>query len=136
MFAKKYASVIQGLKTMLEIQDKNKVRLDYNLLSNLAFSILNEKTLHDAKEGEEGEKEKEGEKKEEETKQVHLDEDLFEHLNEVLSGLEEKLDEEYEEEEEEAEKEKEVTENDRQFLIKKLTELFDQIQKMVALERC
>lgn len=128
MYAKKYASVIQGLKTMLEMQDKNKVSLDYNLLSNLTFSILNEKTLHDAKEGEKAEEKKE----ETTTKQVHLDEDLFERLNEVLSGLEEKLDDEYEEEEE-TEKEKEVTENDRQFLIKKLTELFDQIQKMVAL---
>lgn len=128
MYAKKYASVIQGLKTMLEMQDKNKVSLDYNLLSNLTFSILNEKTLHDAKEGEK----KEEKKEETTTKQVHLDEDLFERLNEVLSGLEEKLDDEYEEEEE-TEKEKEVTENDRQFLIKKLTELFDQIQKMVAL---
>ena len=131
MYAKKYASVIQGLKTMLEMQDKNKVVLDYNLLSNLTFSILNEKTLHDPKEGE-----KKEEKKEEATttKQYHLDEDLFERLNEVLSGLEEKLDEEYEDEEEEKD-EKEVTENDRQFLIKKLTELFDQIQKMVALAR-
>ena len=124
MYAKKYASVIQGLKTMLDMQDKDEVRLDYNLLSNLTFSILNEKTLHDTKEGE---------KKEEEAKQVHLDEDLFEHLNEVLSGLEEKLDDEYEDEAEEESKEKEVTENDRQFLIKKLTELFDQIQKKVAL---
>ena len=125
MYAKKYASVIQGLKTMLDMQDKNEVRLDYNLLSNLTFSILNEKTLHDTKEGEK--------KEEEETKQVHLDEDLFDHLNEVLSGLEEKLDDEYEDEAEEESKEKEVTENDRQFLIKKLTELFDQIQKKVAL---
>lgn len=125
MYAKKYASVIQGLKTMLDMQDKNEVRLDYNLLSNLTFSILNEKTLHDMKEGEK--------KKEEEAKQVHLDEDLFDHLNEVLSGLEEKLDDEYEDEAEEESKEKEVTENDRQFLIKKLTELFDQIQKKVAL---
>lgn len=124
MYAKKYASVIQGLKTMLDMQDKNEVRLDYNLLSNLTFSILNEKTLHDTKEGE---------KKKEEAKQVHLDEDLFDHLNEVLSGLEEKLDDEYEDEAEEESKEKEVTENDRQFLIKKLTELFDQIQKKVAL---
>ena len=126
MYAKKYASVIQGLKTMLDMQDKNEVRLDYNLLSNLTFSILNEKTLHDSKEGEKKEEE-------EEAKQVHLDEDLFEHLNEVLSGLEEKLDDEYEDEAEEESKEKEVTENDRQFLIKKLTELFDQIQKKVAL---
>lgn len=126
MYAKKYASVIQGLKTMLDMQDKNEVRLDYNLLSNLTFSILNEKTLHDTKEGEK--------KEEEEAKQVHLDEDLFEHLNEVLSGLEEKLDDEYEDEAEEENKEKEVTENDRQFLIKKLTELFDQIQKKVALQ--
>mgnify|MGYP000681409125 CR=1 FL=1 len=125
MYAKKYASVIQGLKTMLDMQDKNEVRLDYNLLSNLTFSILNEKTLHDTKEGEK--------KEEEEAKQVHLDEDLFDHLNEVLSGLEEKLDDEYEDEAEEESKEKEVTENDRQFLIKKLTELFDQIQKKVAL---
>ena len=125
MYAKKYASVIQGLKTMLDMQDKNEVRLDYNLLSNLTFSILNEKTLHDTKEGEE--------KEEEEAKQIHLDEDLFDHLNEVLSGLEEKLDDEYEDEAEEESKEKEVTENDRQFLIKKLTELFDQIQKKVAL---
>ena len=125
MYAKKYASVIQGLKTMLDMQDKNEVRLDYNLLSNRTFSILNEKTLHDTKEGEK--------KEEEEAKQVHLDEDLFEHLNEVLSGLEEKLDDEYEDEAEEESKEKEVTENDRQFLIKKLTELFDQIQKKVAL---
>ena len=125
MYAKKYASVIQGLKTMLDMQDKNEVRLDYNLLSNLTFSILNEKTLHDTKEGEK--------KEEEEAKQVHLDEDLFDHLNEVLSGLEEKLDDEYENEAEEESKEKEVTENDRQFLIKKLTELFDQIQKKVAL---
>ena len=125
MYAKKYASVIQGLKTMLDMQDKNEVRLDYNLLSNLTFSILNEKTLHDTEEGEK--------KEEEEAKQVHLDEDLFEHLNEVLSGLEEKLDDEYEDEAEEESKEKEVTENDRQFLIKKLTELFDQIQKKVAL---
>ena len=126
MYAKKYASVIQGLKTMLDMQDKNEVRLDYNLLSNLTFSILNEKTLHDSKEGEKKEEE-------EEAKQVHLDEDLFDHLNEVLSGLEEKLDDEYEDETEEESKEKEVTENDRQFLIKKLTELFDQIQKKVAL---
>lgn len=125
MYAKKYASVIQGLKTMLDMQDKNEVRLDYNLLSNLTFSILNEKTLHDTKEGEK--------KEEEEAKQVHLDEDLFDHLNEVLSGLEEKLDDEYEDEAEEESKEKEVTENDRQFLIKKLTELFDQIQKKVTL---
>ena len=125
MYAKKYTSVIQGLKTMLDMQDKNEVRLDYNLLSNLTFSILNEKTLHDTKEGEK--------KEEEEAKQVHLDEDLFDHLNEVLSGLEEKLDDEYEDEAEEESKEKEVTENDRQFLIKKLTELFDQIQKKVAL---
>ena len=125
MYAKKYASVIQGLKTMLDMQDKNEVRLDYNLLSNLTFSILNEKTLHDTKEGEK--------KEEEEAKQVHLDEDLFDHLNEVLSGLEEKLDDEYEDKAEEESKEKEVTENDRQFLIKKLTELFDQIQKKVAL---
>lgn len=125
MYAKKYASVIQGLKTMLDMQDKNEVRLDYNLLSNLTFSILNEKTLHDTKEGEK--------KEEEEAKQVHLDEDLFDHLNEVLSGLEEKLDDEYKDEAEEESKEKEVTENDRQFLIKKLTELFDQIQKKVAL---
>ena len=126
MYAKKYASVIQGLKTMLDMQDKNEVRLDYNLLSNLTFSILNEKTLHETQEGEETEEE-------EEAKQVHLDEDLFDHLNEVLSGLEEKLDDEYEDEAEEESKEKEVTENDRQFLIKKLTELFDQIQKKVAL---
>lgn len=126
MYAKKYASVIQGLKTMLDMQDKNEVHLDYNLLSNLTFSILNEKTLHDTKEGEKKEEE-------EEAKQVHLDEDLFDHLNEVLSGLEEKLDDEYEDEAEEESKEKEVTENDRQFLIKKLTELFDQIQKKVAL---
>lgn len=126
MYAKKYASVIQGLKTMLDMQDKNEVRLDYNLLSNLTFSILNEKTLHDTKEGEKKEEE-------EEAKQVHLDEDLFDHLNEVLSGLEEKLDDEYKDEAEEESKEKEVTENDRQFLIKKLTELFDQIQKKVAL---
>ena len=125
MYAKKYASVIQGLKTMLDMQDKNEVRLDYNLLSNLTFSILNEKTLHDTKEGEK--------KEEEEAKQVHLDEDLFDHLNEVLSGLEEKLDDEYEDEAEEVSKEKEVTENDRQFLIKTLTELLDQIQKKVAL---
>ena len=125
MYAKKYASVIQGLKTMLDMQDKNEVRLDYNLLSNLTFSILNEKTLHDTKAGET--------KEEEEAKQVHLDEDLFDHLNEVLSGLEEKLDDEYEDEAEEESKEKEVTENDRQFLIKKLTQLFDQIQKKVAL---
>ena len=125
MYAKKYASVIQGLKTMLDMQDKNEVRLDYNLLSNLTFSILNEKTLHATKEGEK--------KEEEEAKQVHLDEDLFDHLNEVLSGLEEKLDDEYEDEAEEESKEKEVTENDRQFLIKKLTELFDQLQKKVAL---
>ena len=50
MYAKKYASVIQGLKTMLDMQDKNEVRLDYNLLSNLTFSILKKVALRSVSE--------------------------------------------------------------------------------------
>ena len=80
MYAKKYASVIQGLKTMLDMQDKNEVRLDYNLLSNLTFSILNEKTLHDTKEGE---------KKEEEEKKKRPDDSDSEEDDDLDVGMDE-----------------------------------------------
>ena len=127
MYAKRYASVIEGLKTLLSIKDKNQMELDYKLLSNLTYSILNEHTL---KETEKSDKVEEAKSETE----IPLDENVFEQLNATLSGIEEKLDQEEEEGDEEKDEEKKEalkTENERQFLLQKLTELFDTLQKMV-----
>ena len=90
MYAKRYASVIEGLKTLLSIKDKNQMELDYKLLSNLTYSILNEHTL---KETEKSDKVEEAKSEAE----IPLDENVFEQLNATLSGIEEKLDQEEEE---------------------------------------
>lgn len=124
MLSKRYASVIEGLSTLLDIKDKNHMDLDYNLLSNLTYSVLTEPTTKETYENVETV----------DTPETPLDDNVFDRLNATLSGLEEKLDQEYEEEEE---KKKEVvtTENQRQFLVKKLTELFDKLQKLVGVKR-
>ena len=123
MLAKRYASVIEGLSTLLDIKDKNQMDLDYNLISNLTYSVLNKQTV----------KETSDDSDTVEVVETPLDDSVFDRLNATLSGLEEKLDQEYEEEEEE--KEVVTTENERQFLLKKLTELFDKLQKMVREKR-
>ena len=123
MLPKRYASVIEGLSTLLDIKDKNQMDLDYNLISNLTYSVLNKQTV----------KETSDDSDTVEVVETPLDDSVFDRLNATLSGLEEKLDQEYEEEEEE--KEVVTTENERQFLLKKLTELFDKLQKMVREKR-
>ena len=124
MLAKRYASVIEGLSTLLDLKDKNQMDLDYNLISNLTYSVLNKQTVE----------EKCDDSDIVEVVETPLDDSVFDRLNATLSGLEEKLDEEYEEEEEEK-KDTVTTENERQFLLKKLAELFDKLQKMVREKR-
>ena len=116
MYSKRYASVIEGLNELLDRQDKSQVALDYALLYSLTFAIIN---LNHS-----------GEKKDEtpdvdQKETPAIDEDAFNILSVELNGIEEELEEKEETEEEEH------SENDRQFLIKQLTALFDRIQKMV-----
>jgi len=47
MLAKRYASVIEGLSTLLDLKDKNQMDLDYNLISNLTYSVLNKQTVEE-----------------------------------------------------------------------------------------
>lgn len=155
--AKKYARVIEGLTTLLNIKDKNEMDLDYTLLSNLTYTILNEKTLKDAPdtptpEGEEGEEGKGHEPEGQTVAEVEAEaakplvkkpvaamvsEDLYDRLNAMLGNLEKEhvvndvLEEETEEELQKKAEEAMGSENDRQFLIRKLTDLFDKLQKMV-----
>ena len=156
MMAKRYARVIEGLTTLLNIKDKNEMDLDYTLLSNLTYTILNEKTLKDApdtptpKEEEEEEKghESEGQTVAEVEAEAAkplvkkpvaavVSEDLYDRLNAMLGNLEKEhvvndvLEEETEEELQKKAEEAMGSENDRQFLIRKLTDLFDKLQKMV-----
>ena len=116
MYSKRYASVIEGLNELLDRQDKSQVALDYALLYSLTYAIIN---LNHS-----------GEKKDEtpdvdQKETPAIDEDAFNILSVELNGIEEELEEKEETEEEEH------SENDRQFLIKQLTALFDRIQKMV-----
>lgn len=157
MMAKRYARVIEGLTTLLNIKDKNEMDLDYTLLSNLTYTILNEKTLKDAPDTptpkEEEEEEEKGHESEGQTvaeveaeaakplvkKPVAavVSEDLYDRLNAMLGNLEKEhvvndvLEEETEEELQKKAEEAMGSENDRQFLIRKLTDLFDKLQKMV-----
>ena len=158
MMAKKYARVIEGLTTLLNIKDKNEMDLDYTLLSNLTYTILNEKTLKDApdtptpEEGEGGKEEKGHEHEGQTVAEVEAEaakplvkkpvvavvsEDLYDRLNAMLGNLEKEhvvsdvLEEETEEELQKKAEEAMGSENDRQFLIRKLTDLFDKLQKMV-----
>lgn len=140
MYSKRYASVIEGLNELLDRQDKAQVALDYALLYSLTYAIINlnhagtkqEETPSEGKsetpaEGQsetpaEGQSETPSEGKSE---TPAVDEDAFDVLAMELTGIEEELDAK------EEEKEEEHSENDRQFLIKQLTALFDRIQKMV-----
>ena len=123
---KRYASVLEGLKVLLDIKNKEEMNLDFNLLSNLTYSILNMKV----NEKKEEEKKDEGEEVKEE-KAVEYDEDVFSALSSELAEIECHLDEI--EEEEEEEEEKTGSKNDKQFLIGQLSKLFERIQKMVRM---
>lgn len=103
---------------LLDLKTKEDMNLDFSLLSNLTYSVLNMKIT---------EKEEEEEKVEEETAdEVFVDEEEFDVLSNELTVLEEQLEEEDEEEEE-----GKGTKNDQQFLISQLSKLFERIQKMV-----
>lgn len=116
--SKKYSNVIEGLNMLLDLKTKEDMNLDFSLLSNLTYSVLNMKIT---------EKEEEEEKVEEETAdEVFVDEEEFDVLSNELTVLEEQLEEEDEEEEE-----GKGTKNDQQFLISQLSKLFERIQKMV-----
>ena len=126
MMCKRYASVLEGLNVLLDIKNKEEMNLDFNLLSNLTYSILNMKV----NEKKEEEKKEEGEEVKEE-KAVEYDEDVFSALSSELAEIEGHLDEI--EEEEEEEEEKTGSKNDKQFLIGQLSKLFERIQKMVRM---
>lgn len=116
--SKKYSNVIEGLNMLLDLKTKEDMNLDFSLLSNLTYSVLNMKIT---------EKEEMEEKVEEETAdEVFVDEEEFDVLSNELTVLEEQLEEEDEEEEE-----GKGTKNDQQFLISQLSKLFERIQKMV-----
>ena len=155
MMAKKYARVIEGLTTLLDIKDKNEMNLDYTLLSNLTYTILTEKTLIDTPESPmavDEEHAHEGQTMTEVEAEAAkplvsqpvaaaatVSEDLYDRLNAMLGNLEKGkvMEEDVVEEETEKEKRKKEeeamgSENDRQFLIRKLTDLFDKLQKMVS----
>ena len=121
---KRYASVLEGLNVLLDIKNKEEMNLDFNLLSNLTYSIMNMK-VNEKKE----EEKKEEEKEMKEVKPVEYDEDVFSALSNELAEIEGHLDEI--EEEEEKEEEKAGSQNDKQFLIGQLSKLFERIQKMV-----
>ena len=153
--AKKYARVIEGLTTLLNIKDKNEMDLDYTLLSNLTYTILTEKTLTDTPESPmavDDEHTHEGQTMAEVEAEAAkplvakpvaaaatVSEDLYDRLNAMLGNLdkenvmeEDVVEEETEEEKRMKEEEAMGSENDRQFLIRKLTDLFDKLQKMVS----
>lgn len=114
--SKKYANVIEGLNYILDIKQKDEMNLDFNLLSNLTYSILNMKITED--------------ETPDETEEVSfVDEEEFDVLSSELTMLEEQL------EESEDEKEEKKSKNDQQFLINQLSALFEKIQKMVWLRR-
>ena len=122
MCCKKYSSVIEGLNMLLELKRKEEMNLDFGLISNLTYNILNlevkeTKTIDEVNEAGETQ---------ESSKPVVIDEEEFDILSSELTQLEEQLEEE--EEEEEAEKK---SKNDKEFLIKQLSALFNKIQKMV-----
>lgn len=127
MYSKRYASVIEGLNELLDRQDKAQVALDYALLYSLTYAIIN---LNHAGSKQETPAEEQSETPKEtpsegQSETPAVDEDAFDVLAMELTGIEEELDAK------EEEKEEEHSENDRQFLIKQLTALFDRIQKMV-----
>ena len=126
MYSKRYASVIEGLNELLDRQDKAQVALDDALLYSLTYAIINLNHARTKQEEtpSEGQSETPSEGKSE---TPAVDEDAFDVLAMELTGIEEELDAK------EEEKEEEHSENDRQFLIKQLTALFDRIQKMVRL---
>ena len=124
MMCKRYASVLEGLNVLLDIKNKEEMNLDFNLLSNLTYSIMNMK-VNEKKE----EVKKEEVKEVKEVKPVEYDEDVFSALSNELAEIEGHLDEI--EEEEEKEEEKAGSQNDKQFLIGQLSKLFERIQKMV-----
>lgn len=113
--SKKYSNVIEGLNMLLDLKTKEDMNLDFSLLSNLTYSVLNMKIT---------EKEEKGE--EETADEVFVDEEEFDVLSNELTVLEEQLEEEEDEEDEEK-----GTKNDQQFLISQLSKLFERIQKMV-----
>ena len=125
MMCKRYASVLEGLNVLLDIKNKEEMNLDFNLLSNLTYSIMNMK-VNEKKE----EVKKEEEKEVKEVKTVEYDEDVFNALSNELAEIEGHLDE-IEEEEEDEKEEKAGSQNDKQFLIGQLSKLFERIQKMV-----
>lgn len=113
--SKKYSNVIEGLNMLLDLKTKEDMNLDFSLLSNLTYSILNMKIT-----------EKEEKVEEESANEVFVDEEEFDVLSSELTVLEEQL-----EEEEESEEEGKGTKNDQQFLINQLSKLYERIQKMV-----
>ena len=117
--------VIEGLNELLDRQDKAQVALDYALLYSLTYAIIN--LNHAGTKQEETPSEGQSETPSEgKSETPAVDEDAFDVLAMELTGIEEELDAK------EEEKEEEHSENDRQFLIKQLTALFDRIQKMVG----
>lgn len=117
MMSKKYASVIEGLNHILDIKQKDEMNLDFSLLSNLTYSILNMKVSTTEQ------------PVEQEEEVVLVDEEEFDVLSSELTMLEEQL-----EEEEEVEEEAKKSKNDQQFLINQLSNLFEKIQKMVCMQ--
>lgn len=113
--SKKYSNVIEGLNMLLDLKTKEDMNLDFSLLSNLTYSVLNMKIT-----------EKEEKVEEETADEVFVDEEEFDVLSNELTVLEEQLEEEEDEEDEEK-----GTKNDQQFLISQLSKLFERIQKMV-----
>ena len=119
MMSKKYANVIEGLNYILDIKQKDEMNLDFSLLSNLTYSILNIKVTESASKDETPA----------ESEEVPLvDEEEFDVLSSELTMLEEQLEESEDEKEEKAK-----SKNDQQFLINQLSALFEKIQKMVGL---
>lgn len=101
---------------LLDLKNKDNMDLDFTLLSNLTYSILNMKVNEMSEKSEE-----------EPGEEINLvDEEEFAFLSNELTVLEEQL-----EEEEEAKEEAGKSKNDQQFLINQLSSLLDKIQKMV-----
>ena len=122
MAMNQYAAVIEGLKTILGMVQKNEFVIDYPLLTQLTQSILtlNEtKSENLSKSGQTGQADETSEANQ--SCQSEEAEEAEEEVVSLLDGLEE--------EEGETKDRLKGSENDRQFLIKQLSSFFDELQK-------
>ena len=126
MAMNQYAAVIEGLKTILGMVQKNEFVIDYPLLTQLTQSILtlNEtKSENLSKSGQTGQADETSEANQ--SCQAEEAEEAEEEVVSLLDGLEE--------EEGETKDRLKGSENDRQFLIKQLSSFFDELQKSVGI---